>query len=118
MNLLDSFYSNPQRWGFFFELYSILTKIQALLKASDSDKPIIFIERSILSNKIFMDLSNELKKINKMEYCILKKAYDFSVQNIYPKLSGIIYIDIPIDECIKRITKRKRVKKEQLKKVI
>ena len=66
MNLLNSFYSDPQRWGFSFEFYSMLTKIQALLNAADSDKPIIIIERSILSNKIFMDLSNELGKLDKM----------------------------------------------------
>ena len=108
MNLLDSFYSNPQRWGFSFEFYSMLTKIQALLKAADSDKPIIIIERSILSNKIFMDLSNELGKLDKMEYCMLMNTYDFYLQNIYPQLSGIIYLDTPVDECIKRITKRNR----------
>ena len=108
MNLLDSFYSNPQRWGFSFEFYSMLTKIQALLKAADSDKPIIIIERSILSNKIFMDLSNELGKLDKMEYCMLMNKYDFYLQNIYPQLSGIIYLDTPVDECIKRITKRNR----------
>ena len=108
MNLLDSFYSNPQRWGFSFEFYSMLTKIQALLKAADSDKPIVIIERSILSNKIFMDLSNELGKLDKMEYCMLMNTYDFYLQNIYPQLSGIIYLDTPVDECIKRITKRNR----------
>ena len=108
MNLLDSFYSNPQRWGFSFEFYSMLTKIQALLKAADSDKPIIIIERSILSNKIFMDLSNELGKLDKMEYCMLMNTYYFYLQNIYPQLSGIIYLDTPVDECIKRITKRNR----------
>ena len=108
MNLLDSFYSNPQRWGFSFEFYSMLTKIQALLKAADSDIPIIIIERSILSNKIFMDLSNELGKLDKMEYCMLMNTYDFYLQNIYPQLSGIIYLDTPVDECIKRITKRNR----------
>ena len=40
MNLLDAFYSDPKRWGFTFEFYSMLTKIQALLKAANSDKPI------------------------------------------------------------------------------
>ena len=108
MNLLDSFYSNPQRWGFSFEFYSMLTKIQALLKAADTDKPIIVIERSILSNKVFMDLSNELGKLDKMEYCMLMNTYDFYLQHIYPQLSGIIYLDTPVDECIKRITKRNR----------
>ena len=108
MNLLNSFYSDPQRWGFSFEFYSMLTKIQALLKAADSDKPIIIIERSILSNKIFMDLSNELGKLDKMEYCMLMNTYDFYLQNVYPQLSGIIYLDTPVDEFIKRITKRNR----------
>ena len=108
MNLLDSFYSNPQRWGFSFEFYSMLTKIQALLKAADSDKPIIIIERSILSNKVFMDLSNELGKLDKMEYCMLMNTYNFYLQNIYPQISGILYLDTPVDECMKRITKRNR----------
>jgi len=108
MNLLDSFYSDPQRWGFSFEFYSMLTKIKALLNAANSDKPIIIIERSILSNKIFMDLSNELGKLDKMEYCMLMNTYDFYLQNVYPQLSGILYLDTPVDECIKRINKRNR----------
>jgi deoxyadenosine/deoxycytidine kinase len=108
MNLLDAFYSDPKRWGFSFEFYSMLTKIQALLNAANSDKPIIIIERSILSNKIFMDLSNELGKLDKMEYCMLMNTYNFYLEHVYPQLAGIIYLDTPVDECIARITKRNR----------
>ncbi len=108
MNLLDSFYSDPKRWGFSFEFYSMLTKIQALLNAANSDKPIIIIERSILSNKVFMDISKDLDKLDKMEYRILMNTYDFYIQHVYPQLSGIIYLDTPVDECIRRITKRNR----------
>ena len=92
VNLLDAFYSDPQRWGFSFEFYSMLTKIQALLNAANSDKPIIIIERSILSNKVFMDLSNELGKLDKMEYCMLLNTYNFYLEHVYPQLAGIIYI--------------------------
>ena len=35
-------------------------------------------------------------------------TFDFYLQNIYPVLSGILYLDTPVDECIKRITKRNR----------
>ena len=108
MNLLDAFYSDPKRWGFSFEFYSMLTKIQALLKAANSDKPIIIIERSILSNKVFMDLSHELGKLEEMEFRMLMNTYDFYLQHVYPQLSGIIYLDTPVDECIRRITKRNR----------
>ena len=107
-NLLNSFYSDPKRWGFSFEFYSMLTKIQALLKAADSDKPIIIIERSILSNKVFMDLSNDLGKLDKMEYSMLINTYNFYLENVYPQIAGIIYLDTPVDECIRRITKRNR----------
>ena len=65
-NLLDAFYTDPKRWGFSFEFFSMLTKIRALLNAANSDKPIIIIERSILSNKVFMDISLELEKLDKM----------------------------------------------------
>ena len=107
-NLLNAFYSDPKRWGFSFEFYSMLTKIQALLKATDSDKPIIIIERSILSNKVFMDLSNDLGKLDKMEYAMLINTYNFYLENVYPQIAGIIYLDTPVDECIRRITKRNR----------
>ena len=108
MNLLDAFYTDPKRWGFSFEFFSMLTKIKALLNAANSDKPIVVIERSILSNKVFMDLSEELGKLDKMEYRMLMNTYDFYIQHAYPQLSGIIYLDTPVDECIRRITKRNK----------
>ena len=107
-NLLNSFYSDPKRWGFSFEFYSMLTKIQALLYAGESDKPIIIIERSILSNKVFMDLSNELGKLDKMEYTMLINTYNFYLEHVYPQIAGIIYLDTPVEECRRRITKRNR----------
>ena len=108
MNLLNAFYSDPKRWGFSFEFYSMLSKIKALLNAANSDKPVIVIERSILSNKVFMDLSHELGKLEEIEYTMLMNTYHFYLQHVYPQLSGIIYLDTPVDECIKRITKRNR----------
>ena len=108
MNLLEAFYSDPKRWGFSFEFYSMLSKIKALLNAANSDKPVIVIERSILSNRVFMDLSHELGKLEEIEYSMLMNTYHFYLQHVYPQLSGIIYLDTPVDECIKRITKRNR----------
>jgi len=108
MNLLDSFYSDPKRWGFSFEFFSMLTKIESLLKAAESDKPIIIIERSIFSNRVFMDLSKELGKLDTMEYCMLTNVYNFYLEHVYPQISGIIYLDTPVEECINRITRRNR----------
>ena len=107
-NLLEKFYQDPERWGFTFEFYSMLSKIKCLMKAADSEKNIIIIERSILSNKVFMELSNDLGKLDKMEYAMLMNTYNFYLEHVYPQLAGIIYLDTPVEECIKRITKRNR----------
>jgi len=107
-NLLEKFYENPERWCFSFEFYSMLTKVEALIKAANCNQSIIIIERSLLSNKIFIDISKEMDKLNNMEYNILLKTWDFYIQNVYPQLSGIIYLNTPVDVCVNRIIQRNR----------
>ena len=107
-NLLEKFYENPERWCFSFEFYSMLTKIEALIKVASCDKSIILIERSLLSNKIFIDISKKMDKLNNMEYNILLKTWDFYIQNVYPQLSGIIYLNTPVNVCVNRIIERNR----------
>jgi deoxyadenosine/deoxycytidine kinase len=107
-NLLEKFYQDPERWGFTFEFYSMLSKIKCLMKAADSEKNIIIIERSILSNKIFIDISKEMNKLNDLEYGMLINTYNFYKQNVYPILNGIIYLNTPVDLCVQRIIKRNR----------
>ena len=107
-NLLEKFYQDPERWGFTFEFYSMLSKIKCLMKAADSEKNIIIIERSILSNKIFIDISKEMNKLNDLEYGMLINTYNFYRQNVYPILNGIIYLNTPVDLCVQRIILRNR----------
>ena len=107
-NLLEKFYQDPERWGFTFEFYSMLSKIKCLMKAADSEKNIIIIERSILSNKIFIDISKEMNKLNDLEYGMLINTYNFYKQNVYPILNGIIYLNTPVDVCVQRIIQRNR----------
>ena len=107
-NLLEKFYKDPERWGFSFEFYSMLSKIKCLLKASESEKNIVIIERSLLSNKIFFDISKDMNKLNDLEYGMLINTYNFCMQNIYPMLNGIIYLNTPVDLCVQRIIQRNR----------
>ena len=107
-NLLEKFYQDPERWGFSFEFYSMLSKIKCLLKAAESEKNIVIIERSLLSNKIFFDISKDMNKLNDLEYGMLINTYNFYMQNIYPMLNGIIYLNTPVDLCVQRIIQRNR----------
>ena len=113
-SLLKCFYENPIRWGYSFESYSMYSKVEALIKAAKTDKPIIMVERSLLSNKVFFDISSGLGKLDAMEYQMLLTNYDFYTSHLYPKLSGIIYLRTPLEECVKRIKKRSRSGEEEI----
>ena len=108
MNLLEKFYEDPDRWGFSFEFYVMLSKLKALAKSAESPKPIIILERSLFSNKIFMDISATLGKLNDLEYHMLMRIFDFFIQNVYPILNGVIYLKTPVEVCYKRINIRNR----------
>lgn len=108
MNLLEKFYLDSERWGFSFEFYVMLSKLKALTKAAESNKSIIILERSLLSNKVFMDISFKLEKLNDLEYTMLKNTWEFYMNNVYPILSGVLYLNTSVDVCVTRIAKRNR----------
>lgn len=112
-NLLGDFYSTPQRWGFTFELYSMFSKIKLLRDAVLSDAEIIIMERSILSDHVFQNLSYNLEKIDLKELAILEEIRAFFYQDI-PKIDGIIYINTKPVECLQRIKKRKRNEEQNI----
>ena len=47
-----------------------------------------------------------MDKLNNMEYNILLKNWDFYIQNVYPQLLGIIYLNTHVDVCVNRIIQR------------
>ena len=79
-----------------------------LTKVAFSDKKIILIERCMLTDKVFFDINVENGFSNPMEEAMFKNLYEFLSNNVYPKLSGIIFLDTSVDECLKRIEKRGR----------
>lgn len=112
-NLLGDFYSSPERWGFTFELYSMFTKIKMLREAMLSDAEIIIMERSILSDYVFQNVSYNLGKIDLKELAILEEMRVFFFQDI-PKIDGIIYLNTKPVECLQRIKKRKRSEEQNI----
>lgn len=115
-NILDKKYENPERWCYSFESYVLISKMNALIKAAESDKKIILIERCMLSDKVFFDLAVKLGQCNPMEQEMFNNLYEFLLENVYPRLSGIIFLDTSVDECIRRITKRNRTEEASVDK--
>ena len=115
-NLLDYFYKNPKRWGFSFELYVMLTKINSLYNAAKSSKKIVILERSILSDKIFFEIAHESKNLSTMEYKMLLNTFDFYLEHLYPKINCIIYLETDVNICLERIKTRNRKEESKVEK--
>ena len=115
-NLLKKKNEDLNRWGYSFEAYVLITKMNELTKQAFSDKKIILIERCMLTDKVFFDINVENGFSNPMEEAMFKNLYEFLSNNVYPKLSGIIYLDTPVEECINRMIKRGRKAEKSLTK--
>ena len=113
-NLLKKKNEDLNRWGYSFEAYVLITKMNELTKFANSDKKIILIERCMLTDKAFFDVNVENNKSNPMEEAMFKNLYEFLSNNVYPKLNGIIYLDTPVEECIKRMKERGRKEEQSL----
>ena len=107
-NILEKKNLNMERWGYSFEAYVLISKLNTLIKAADSEKKIILIERCMLSDKAFFDVNVKNGLNTSMETEMFNNLYNFLNDNVYPKSSCIIYIDTPVDECINRIIRRGR----------
>ena len=112
-NLLKLFYTEPQRWAFTFEFYSMFTKIITLKNALLSDADIIVVERSIFSDKIFQSLSEFYGKCNKLETAIFNEVYEEFLKS-YTGINGVIYVDTAPDLCLERIRRRGREEETQI----
>ena len=115
-NLLNKKNEDLNRWGYSFEAYVLITKMNELTKVAFNDKKIILIERCMLTDKVFFDLNVENGLSNPMEEAMFKNLYEFLSKNVYPKLSGIIYLDTPVDECIHRMILRGRKEEKSITK--
>jgi deoxyadenosine/deoxycytidine kinase len=117
-NLLEKKNIDMERWGYSFEVYVLITKINNLIKASENyeNNKIILIERCILSDKAFFDVNVKNGKCNSMENAMFNNLYNFLCENVYPKLEGVIFLDTPVDECLKRMKTRGRKEEEKIDK--
>ena len=53
-NILEKKFEDPTRWCYSFESYVLISKMNALIKAAESDKKIILIECKKLINFLFI----------------------------------------------------------------
>ena len=114
-DLLKSFYTEPKRWCFTFELESMVSKIRLIKEALKSEYDVILLERSLHTDKCFQVASFYYDKLNSMEMQILDDLRNDFMKE-YPVLNGIIYLDTDVTECLARIKARGRTEESGIDK--
>ncbi|CAN8235392.1 unnamed protein product [Cochlearia groenlandica] len=109
-NILDAFYSEPQRYAYTFQNYVFVTRLMQEKESASGIKPLRLMERSVFSDRmVFVRAVHEAKWMNEMEISIYDSWFDPVVSSL-PGLvpDGFIYLRASPDTCHKRMMLRKR----------
>lgn len=109
-NILDAFYSDPQRYAYTFQNYVFVTRVMQERDSSTGIQPLRLMERSVFSDRmVFVRAVHEAKWMNEMEISIYDSWFD-PVVSCLPGLipDGFIYLRASPDTCHKRMMLRKR----------
>ena len=105
------YYQDPKRWGFTFQIYAFMSRINKWTEYSKmTGEGIRISERSLLSDRyIFASIMKDSDILDEAEHLIYLQFYDQLVKmNGIVDLFGVIYIQSPPDICAERIKKRSR----------
>ncbi|KAG6422113.1 hypothetical protein SASPL_118676 [Salvia splendens] len=109
-NILDAFYSEPERYAYTFQNYVFVTRVMQERESCGGMKPLRLMERSVFSDRmVFVRAVHEAKWMNEMEISIYDSWFDPVVSSL-PGLipDGFIYLRASPDTCHKRMMLRKR----------
>jgi deoxyadenosine/deoxycytidine kinase len=109
--ILEMYYKDPVKYAAFFQNVVIQSKMKIMLDiiTSATQDRIYIMERSFYSDfYVFGEILRSSEMITALEYQYLKSWFDIFVDSFQKLVTGIVYIDVPINVCQTRIIKRSR----------
>lgn len=110
-NLLELFYKDIQRWGYTFQLYAFITRIQEHIETTrkNSGQPVQVLERSVYCDRYcFARNCYEMGNMSDLEWSLYKEIFEYLVEEHAPKPDGFIYLRANPEVCYERLVKRNR----------
>ena len=101
---------DPARWGTAFQMQvtnSIVNRMEAAVKGHSGKWP-IFVERSIVSAYLFARVNHEFGHLTNDELKVIREISLKLNERFKTYISRTIYLECPIDECMRRIKQRSR----------
>jgi deoxyguanosine kinase len=111
INILDYFYKDMDKYTYSFQSFAFLSRVM-LLDEIDKSKNIVFIERSIFSDReIFAKNCLKNGTMKEIEWNLYTKWFDWMLDKLYlseGKNYLHLYLKCPADECYRRLKERNR----------
>lgn len=108
-DILTYFYEDQEKYGFSFQWYVFMTRIKAINKALEDGADILFVERSIFTDKyVFMKTLHKKGKISDIEYKIYNDLFEWFYNKFLTTKYSFVYLRLSTEECYNRILKRAR----------
>jgi len=103
--ILEKFYHDRSRYSFPLQIFFLNKRLDQLNEAAQSTGAVL--DRSIYGDLIFAKMLCDNDELSKEEYSIYHELFDNMSEHM-PKPKLLIYLDISVDNAIKRIEKRGR----------
>ena len=108
IGILQKFYDNPERYCYLFQSYCLFSRFKLLKRIYKKDLKIVFIERSIFSDKfVFANSCKSINQLSDIEYNIYDSWFNH-FNTIHPRNYHHIYLRVDPSVCLERISKRNR----------
>jgi deoxyadenosine/deoxycytidine kinase len=113
-NMLDLFYSDPQRWAFTFQICAFITRAKTWREVlALTDHSHVVLERSIFCDRsVFAENCYRTGLMAPTEYQLYSGLWDFLATNYCVEPDLIVYLRTPAEVCLERIEARSRDEEE------
>jgi len=127
-NILELFYTNPERWAYSFQVHAMSTRVEAVRRATvnairraagslhESAPLIVLCERSVHTDRhVFVETLVQDGKISGAEKAMYARAFDFFTRLAYPgNTAGVIYLRTTPQTCNEHIRTRERAEEASI----
>jgi deoxyadenosine/deoxycytidine kinase len=126
-NLLELFYHDKKRWSYTFQNCAVLMRMQLISGAINKWKDECARDPSLIANNVFVtersietdynvfaSMLREDRCINDIEWTLYLRWYNTLKTSC--SVSGIVYVDTPVDVCMDRIRERGRIGEDSISK--
>lgn len=108
-DILTYFYEDQEKYGFSFQWYVFMTRIKAIEKAVLSGSTLLFVERSIFTDRnVFMNTLFQKGKLKEIEHKMYMDWFNWISDKFLKYSFKFVYLFLSTEKCYERIKKRSR----------